>query len=96
MPIYLLSAHTADGRDFRCFGYFTTLAKARSAARRDSGGMSECRYTYLVIERMGEGVHATAHAIDWYHYDLDDELAGHWVKCEPPVWAKNTVNFAIG
>ena len=87
--IYTVTSITKDGRDSRCFGYYFSEVKARNAVTLNYGGLQECLYEYIVIERQTEGIHAIAEQIQWYHWVGPDELSdlleeGRWEKCERP------------
>lgn len=87
-PIYTLTSITKDGRDSRCFGFYFSLEEAKLAADENRCSMSECYYHYLVIEEIGEGIHAGAEQVQWYKWSGGHELRGgeegKWVKCEMP------------
>lgn len=90
--IYVLSAHTADGRKSRCFGYRGTLTAARVDAMTDSGSMSECLYSWLCIERVEQGVHPVAEVMDWYQWN--DALKRWDLVNTGPEWARGVTNLA--
>lgn len=81
---------TAITKDFkgpfatRCFGFYFTENAARNAALNNRGGMDECLYEYLVIEKQGEGIHAHAKDIQWYRWYHPEGQEGHWVESERP------------
>lgn len=49
----------------RCFGYYDTELKAKEAVRQNRGEMQECLYNFLVIEKIGQGIHAMAEVVQW-------------------------------
>jgi hypothetical protein len=85
--ICTVTAITKDRRALsRCFGYFFTENAARIAAINNHGGMHECLYDYLVIEKQSEGIHAHAQDVQWYKWiDTDRESwEGYWYECDRP------------
>jgi hypothetical protein len=75
----------------RTFGYFDTLEKAIDVVIKNSGDIQECLYNYLVIEAIGEGIHATVNQEYWFYWEND-----RWTKCPKPEFLKHLVNFALG
>lgn len=95
--IYTVTAITKDAKgpfSSRCFGFFFNESAARIAAINNHGGMNECLYCYLVIEKQGPGIHARAEPIQWYRWvgehELSDGEEGCWIECERP----NSEKFA--
>jgi hypothetical protein len=76
----------------RCFGFFDSLEKAKTAVACNSGNMHECYYNYLVIEEISEGVHAFP--ISQYWYIWSEDLG--WVPTTKPEFAKGISNWSIG
>lgn len=75
----------------RTFGYFDTLGKAYKAVSENQCNMQECLYNYLVIEGIGEGIHALCEEEHWFCWE-----GSQWKVCEKPGFLKGTVNFALG
>ena len=85
--IFTVTAIDIHDRGFgrcRCFGYFHTDTAALVAVEHNSGGMQECKYTHIVIEQQGEGVHAEAHALYWYEWVCGPFYEARWVPCDRP------------
>jgi hypothetical protein len=56
--------------------------------------MCECLYNYLVIEHIGQGIHALVEEDYWAEWD---DLAGKWTPLqERPKSLLGITNFAIG
>ncbi len=85
-------ADLKNSRPSRCFGYFKSLNKALNAVSKNTGNMVECFYDYLILEEIGEGIHALSKEIMWFKYDL---VSNSWEKCKKPKWAV-CCNWAIG
>lgn len=87
--IYLISAHSEDGRKSRAFGYYPDLTSAYEAVEEDLGAMHESLYTHLCIEQVLPGIHGEARVVAWYRWS-----GGLWhdVVVGPP-WAKDIVNL---
>lgn len=71
----------------RCFGFYYFLPFAEQAVKENRGDMEECHYSYIVIEKIGAGIHAHATDIKWYKWtynkeNFDDEP--FWEQCERP------------
>lgn len=79
--------------DTRCFGYFCSLADAIRAAEENRCDMQECRYNYLVVEKLGEGIHAMATAIKWYKWNFEKNC---WEYTQAPEWSIDVCNYSIG
>ena len=75
----------------RCFGYYDTEFKAKEAVHQNRGQMQECLYNFLVIERIGQGIHRMSEAIQWYEW-RDDK----WTEISPPKFSVGVINYAIG
>jgi len=88
--IYVVSAFTADGRDSRVFGWFKRESDALVAVNNDHGSMNECRYAYLVVETVDEGIHGLGHSQKFFRWH---EFRS-WVPCEEPEWAEGCCNFS--
>jgi hypothetical protein len=79
--------------DSRAFGWFATHEEALLAVRKNQGEMSECRYSYIVIERSYPGIHALAEAIYWAEWNTKQRC---WKRCKRPRWSLQIVNWALG
>ena len=77
-------------RDERTFGYYRGFSKAYQAVKENRGSMEECLYGYLVMERIGEGVHALCADEQWFKWTTK------WTPCRKPDWAKGLTNWALG
>ncbi len=75
----------------RTFGYHIGYEKALKAVRENHGSMHECLYEYLVMECIGEGVHALCEKEEWFKWK-----DRRWMPCRKPWWAKGMVNWALG
>lgn len=81
-----------DGRlpFHRTFGFYAEKRQAEIAVEENRGNMHECMYNFLVIEEIGEGVHALAENEQWYRWD------DRWVPCKKPKETVGVINWAIG
>lgn len=66
----------------RCMGWFPNLEGAILAVEKNQGGLDECLYDYLVIERIQPGIQIFAKALQWYLWESGKP--GHWTLCNPP------------
>jgi hypothetical protein len=78
-------------RNCRTFGYGPDLLTVLDYVKQNTGDMYECLYDYLVIEKIGPGIHAEAEQFAWYKWEHPK-----WVKCERPIEFAHLVNWAIG
>lgn len=97
-PIFTLTSFTRDGSDRRVFGWFPRLARARRAAARDEGSMSEALYQWLLIERVDPGIHGRGSPLEWYSWSHPRGKQGGWVKrARGPKWHRpGIINYSIG
>lgn len=75
----------------RTFGYYHDYADALAAVRENRCNMHECLYQYLVMECIGEGVHALREKEEWFKWS-----GKKWKPCKKPEWAWGMVNWAVG
>lgn len=88
------SESPARAETHRTFGYYSTPEKARHAVAENYGNMHECLYNFLVIENIGEGVHALADDNEeWYEWNEEDN---NWVAIAKPPQFMGIINWAIG
>jgi len=74
----------------RTFGYYSDAKVACAAVAENRCNMHECLYNYLVIENIGQGIHALADEEIWYRWE------DKWVQCPKPDALVGIVNWAIG
>lgn len=83
----------------RTFGYFSKLDEALKAVQENRCNMQECLYNYLVIEGIGEGIHALVEEEYWFTWEEWQHQAGHcgWhrISSKPELF-NGTINFALG
>lgn len=84
--IYTVTAITKEGGRSRCFGYYFGQQKAYEAALGNYGGMDECLYDYLVIEKIGPGIHAIVDSeqVFWFKWLHEKGFDGCWIACKKP------------
>ena len=75
----------------RTFGYKWGFESAMTAIRENHMDMHECLYNYLVMERIGEGIHALTEEFYWFRWS-----GRRWTPCETPEWARGITNWALG
>jgi hypothetical protein len=75
----------------RCFGYYLSEKDARRSVDLNRGNAQECLYNFLVIEKIGEGIHRHAEVVQWYEWQ-DDK----WTEIPPPKFSIGICNYAIG
>lgn len=75
----------------RTFGYYRGWSKAYQAVKENRYDMHECLYSYLVMERIGEGVHALATDEQWFRWG-----GSRWVACRKPTALQGLTNWALG
>ncbi len=72
----------------RCFGYYFTEQEAYGAALGNYGGMDECLYNHLVIEKLAPGIHSSVDAeqVFWFEWvgGQRDKRDGFWAECKKP------------
>lgn len=74
----------------RTFGYYEDYWKAKNCVANNYGSMQECLYNYIVVEKIGEGIHALPETEEWYRWDE------RWVPCEKPMECEGIINWALG
>lgn len=81
----------AKNHDSRCFGYFEKLSDAEEAVRKNRADMWETMYEYIVIERIGQGIHPVAEPVGWFQFDIDS-------RTYQPITVGRTgfTNYALG
>ncbi|KLU61109.1 hypothetical protein CEB3_c26790 [Peptococcaceae bacterium CEB3] len=52
----------------RCLGYYRDKQEALSAVNENRGGFDQGIYNYLVIEKIGEGIHAIVEEETWFRW----------------------------
>jgi hypothetical protein len=77
--------------DSRTFGYFVRFPDAVAAAETNRGEMNETIYNYLVIEKIGGGIHSFTESEFWYKW-----AKNKWISCQKPKWSEGMTNWAIG
>jgi hypothetical protein len=94
--MYFLTSIANLGRKNRpshCFGYYLSKTKVIDAALTNRGNMIEAFYDHLLIEKIGEGIHAQSIEIQWFKYNT---RKNGWIICDKPRWSKGILNWAIG
>lgn len=66
----------------RCFGYFNFLFQAVKAVKENRCNIQESYYEYVVIEKIGTGIHAMAEDKMWFRWVTGS--SPHWEQCERP------------
>ncbi len=90
MPIFFVSAHNDDGTKHRTFGWFPYLVDAMQAVNKDHGGMHECLYSWLCIEKQSAGIHAMGEVVMWYEWKNNQ-----WeLSKKIPEWSVGVCNFS--
>ena len=74
----------------RTFGYYRGWNKSYQAVKENRCNMHECLYQYLVMERIGEGVHALAADEQWFKWN------DKWTPCRKPKMFRGFTNWALG
>ena len=103
LDIYTITSIPLGPRQLsRCFGFYYYLPFAIDAVLANRCNMQESYYSYIVIEKIGTGIHASAVDVKWYRWveemDMLRLLRGefdHWEECERPKGERfdNIVNF---
>jgi hypothetical protein len=75
----------------RTFGYYHGWLRAYTAVKENRCNMHECLYQYLVMERIGEGVHALADYVKWFKWS-----GKNWKPCRKPKMFQGLTNWALG
>ena len=75
----------------RCFGYYKDLRTAKSNVLNNVGSMNECLYSYIIIEKINEGVHAIPSWDTWFWWRNNK-----WEEINPPQWSNGLINWSIG
>ena len=75
----------------RTFGYYRGFNAALQAVKENRCNMHERLYSYLVMERIGEGVHSTCDDEQWFHWS-----GRKWSPCRKPKALIGFTNWALG
>src|ERR1039458_6989062 len=78
-------------REARTFGYYRGWTAALAAVRENRGNMHECLYSHIVMERIGEGVHAPTIDEQWFRWN-----GKKWTRCRKPSALRGITNWALG
>ena len=87
LNIYTITSIPINPRQSpRCFGFYYFLPFAERAVRENHCDMQECYYSYIVIEKIGTGIHAGATEVKWYRWVFAGEHnePAYWEECERP------------
>ena len=55
------------------------------------GDMHECLYDYIVIEKVGEGIHPIPNQEIWFAWKDEG-----WQQTDKPEWSKGYIGWSIG
>ena len=75
----------------RTFGYYRDWNSAFAAVLENRGSMHECLYDFIVMEKIGEGIHASVTDEQWFNWN-----GKKWIMCQRPKEMVGTTNWAIG
>jgi len=89
--MYFIVAYCTPDNSRRCFGYYTSLSKARAALHNQWKDMEECYYDSFLIEEVKEGLFVIGKIIEYY--EIDDRIL---ISKEMPHMLKGLVNWSIG
>jgi hypothetical protein len=89
------SKETSELLDRR-FGFFDVLWKAEAAIKENRCNMHEYLYQYLVLEKIGPGIHPDVEETIWYKWDNKNEKWVKTPKSKIPIELSCATNFAIG
>lgn len=109
MNIYTLTSIAKGAKDSRCWGFFSTIEKAREYLIDDKFDICECYYEYVVIEEFQDGIPATSPKfcatlnpddifMEWYKYNDREKSMSKWVKLKRPPRGEcyKLVNWGMG
>ncbi len=91
LAVHPITGEVKSKRDTRTFGYYRGWDAAYKAVKENRCNMHECLYQWLVMERIGEGVHALTEDAQWFEW-----RKRHWKPCKRPDFARGFTNWAIG
>ena len=77
----------------RCFVYCSNRQCVIDWVNENMGDIHEELYNLVVIEHIGEGIHAIPKEEIWFVWDHGTE---HWVHREKPGWSEDYISWAIG
>lgn len=77
----------------RCFGYYKSREKADNAVYHNVCDINETIYDYVVIEYIGEGIHAISEQRWFYKFNYNTR---QYYPILEPEGFKNICNIAIG
>lgn len=91
VAVHPVTGEIKTKRDCRTFGYYKGWDKAYAAVKENRCNMHECLYQYLVMENIGEGVHALANDEQWFKWTRN-----RWKDCKRPKELQGFTNWALG
>jgi hypothetical protein len=77
----------------RTFGYYPKWEDAHAAVTDNVGNMCESMYDFIVIEHIGQGIHALSTEEHWYAWT---NTLNCWQPCQKPEEFQSVVNWALG
>lgn len=80
----------------RCIGYYETNKEAIDAVKTNRGDMHECKYNYIVIEEVPNGVWRSTVNEFWFTWSPARE---EWIQCKKPLKYRqfgNVCGFGMG
>jgi hypothetical protein len=75
----------------RTFGFYAEYSDAVVAILANTMNMHECIYDYIVLEKIGEGIHPQTEEEYWFKWN-----GSKWEMCEKPAFVCFICNFALG
>ena len=89
--------------DSRCFGYYLNKEEAITAVQENRCDLNEGIYNYIVIEKIGKGIHSITEEETWFEWFQTGEYLGegHWEQIAKPQDTEHSetehfINYAIG
>lgn len=79
----------------RCFGWFSSLKKAKTAVENNCFDIHEYSYMYAVIEKSEDGFRIGIPKEWWYKWEGSHE-EGHYSPIEKPEELKMVIHWGIG
>lgn len=89
--MYFLTA-LSDLKNRKTFGYFRDKSEWLSRIDQRPEDFGRCYYSYLVIEKIEEGVEAITHEEHWFEWYGKDKA---WISCDKPTEYRGITNFAF-
>lgn len=98
--MYFITALTGldESSNTRCFGYYPTREEALLAVLENRSNLNEGIYNYIVVEKIGIGIHSLSEEETWFRWLQTGGYLGegNWRQIAKPPETEHIINYAIG